>query len=197
MDGALARQGNSSQDPLSTGALQTTQEPREKIKVEIMDEIVGYTTVKSFKYRSADEGGVILWQVPLYKVRVSGQDDEGRQVSRDFKAVRFGVQRNSTGDPFIIGITSGTFNLSASSYMGGSYHIDGAMRNDIAYIHKGNPGAVSHASYIGCVDISGPGSSGAFTNFMTQLGFAGVGANVIFHTAATPPLVDSGHRWVP
>lgn len=171
---------------------------RDPIVVQITDEIVGYTTVKSYKYRSSDDDGVILYKVPLYKVTVTGQNDEGSQVTSTFQAVRFGVQRNSTGDPFMIGITGGSFSLSASDYMGGSYHIDGGMPNDGGFIHKGNANiSTSHNSYIGCVGISGPGSWGQFRTTMNQLGFGSVGATVTFQDAAMPPLVDSGLRWNP
>jgi len=95
-----------------------------------MDEIVGYTTAKSYKYRSADDGGVILYQVPLCKVVVTAEDDAGNRVMKTFQAVRFGPQRNSTGGPFMIGINSGASSLSASDYLKGSYHIDGGMPND-------------------------------------------------------------------
>jgi hypothetical protein len=38
----------------------------------------------------------------------------------------------------MVGIRNGSFNLSPSSYMGTSYHIDGGMPNDKGYIHAGN-----------------------------------------------------------
>lgn len=116
-----------------------------------------YTTVKSYRYRSAD--------------------DDGERITKNFQAVRFGVQRNSTGGPFMVGMTGRTFNLSPSTYMGTSYHIDGGMPNDAAYIHAGNADkSMSHNTYIGCVGISGPGAFTSFKNTMRQLGFGSVGA---------------------
>ena len=171
---------------------------RDPVIVHVTEEIVGYTTVKSYKHRSSDEGGVILFKVPLYKVVVTGQDDSGTRVMKTFQAVRFGVQRNSTGGPFMVGITEGAYNLSASDYLGGSFHVDGGMPNDGAYIHKGNANLTSSTnSFVGCVGISGPGSWGLFSKTMTQLGFGTVGATTIFHAAPVPSLVDSGLRWNP
>jgi len=40
------------------------EEKRDPIIVIVTNKIVGYTTVKSYHYRSADDGGVILWKVP-------------------------------------------------------------------------------------------------------------------------------------
>jgi len=129
---------------------------------------------------------------------VTGQDDAGNRVMKTFKGVRFGVQRNSTGGPFMTGIENGTYNLSLSDYMGGSYHIDGGTANDAGYIHAGNANiSYSHNSYIGCVGISGPNAWSAFTNTMTKLGFGSVSSMVIFQNAPTPALIDSGKRWIP
>lgn len=119
---------------------------------------------------------------------------------KTFKAVRFGVQRNSTGGPFVVGIKNGAYNLSKSNYMaklGGSFHIDGATKNDASYIHAGNFQDISSNSYIKCVGISGPGVWTSFNKTMTDLGFNTVGATVIFEDAVAPQLIDSGYRWNP
>jgi hypothetical protein len=181
------------------GDQQGGADPRDPIIVHVMNEIVGYTIVKSYKYRSSDVGGIIVFRVPLYKVVVTGQTEDGTRVMKTFQAVRFGVQRNSTGEPFMQGINTGSFPLSAKN---GKYHIDGGMSNDLAYIHAGN---ISHDnvpaggpnSYIGCIGISGVLEWTSFKKTMGQLGFGDVSSYVIFHDATTPPLVDSGLRWKP
>jgi hypothetical protein len=109
----------------------------------------------------------------------------------------------SGGPPFVEGIVEGAYSLTwTADYMKGSYHIDGAMKNDGAYIHAGNAyqwygNGRPPNGYIGCVGISEAGGWTAFKAFMSDLGFKDVGAFVIFKDAPKPGLIDSGGRWNP
>lgn len=82
--------------------------------------------------------------------------------------------------------------------MGFSYHIDGATKNDAAFLHAGTANISSgRDSFIKCVGISGPGEWTAFKSEMAGLGLGSVNATIIFHPAAVPALIDSGRRWNP
>jgi RHS repeat-associated protein len=172
--------------------------PRDPIIVHIMNKIERYTTVKSWKTINSDSRGIILYRVPVYKVVVTGQTDDGKRVMRTFMAIRFGVQQNTSGQPFVQGIVEGAYPLSASTYMGFSYHIDGATKNDGAYMHAGTADlSFGRDSFIKCVGISGPGEWTAFKSQMADLGFGSVPAIIIFNAAPIPDLLDSGSRWNP
>jgi RHS repeat-associated protein len=190
-------------------------EPRHAIVVHVTDQIVGYTLTKSFDIRTADSRGVVLYQVPLYKVVVTGQNDKGELEMYTFAAVRFGVQRNRTGGPFVEGITGGTYMIDkwnpSAIHGAGGYHIDGAMKNNLAYFHAGQNAEYTNNrypnSYVGCVGImtvtidrEGEKVKYGWANFrgaMSRLGFGQVDALVIFRDAPKPSLIDSGKRWIP
>jgi RHS repeat-associated protein len=62
--------------------------------ITVTNSIVGSTYVKGYPNNVYDENGsAVLYEVPLYEIRVSGYD-EGNFVTQNFKAIRFGVYHN-------------------------------------------------------------------------------------------------------
>lgn len=67
--------------------------PVRSINVTVTSRTQGKSYVKSYKH---DDGKV--YEVPLYVVSVRGTDDQGQPVSREFRAIRFAVKRDSLSD---------------------------------------------------------------------------------------------------
>ena len=69
------------------------------VLVTVTGEIVG--TARTFSYpfsNSNDPSKMIRYEVPVYKVIVSGTDDEGNKVSKEYRALRFGVKNSKYGE---------------------------------------------------------------------------------------------------
>jgi RHS repeat-associated protein len=76
------------------------------VTIEVTDEIVGEQTIRDWP---ADKGG--RYKTPLYKVTVKGTDPEGNVISKDFKAIRFGVKTNENGVKTVAFLKSGTYTI--------------------------------------------------------------------------------------
>ena len=65
-----------------------------KIEIKIWDVKVG--TAVTWAYRAdATNDDAPLYKIPTYKVTVSGKTDDGKNVSKDFEAIRFGVYKKA------------------------------------------------------------------------------------------------------
>lgn len=105
--------------------------------------------------------------VPLYKMTVSGKDNNKKSISEDFKVIRFGVQWKDNGTKAkVVGLASSqSHKLKWVDYMGGSWQVH---KNWL--IHKGadNP-QVSAWGAIGCVEVCGVGGWKKFNNLIVKL----------------------------
>jgi hypothetical protein len=166
------------------------------VVITVTNKIVGSTTVRGYPNNVTDsEGHNVLYSVPLYEVIVSGIDADGNPTSQSFSAIRFGVYNELNG-PSVVGVNSGTFDLSWNGYLGGSWHVDGASNGGI-FIHPGPADITqSYVGAIGCVEISGGGQWNEFNSFISSLGGTTGNISVTFQPVDTPPLTDSGRRFI-
>ena len=77
-----------------------------RIEIKIWDAKVG--TAVTWAYPAdGDNDSAPLYEIPTYKITVSGKTEDGRNVSRDFEAMRFGVYKKRALDtPHVVGITA-------------------------------------------------------------------------------------------
>jgi hypothetical protein len=132
--------------------------------IDVTDEIVGEQTIKDYP---SDKGG--RYKTPLYKVVVSGTDADGNVISKDFKAIRFGVKTNADGSKTTAFLASGTYTLKDfySGHYGntGAFHIRG---NYLIHMNSLN-GADGNN---GCIAIAGGRSMwNQFKSYISQLTF--------------------------
>ncbi|WP_312083543.1 hypothetical protein [Epilithonimonas hominis] len=76
------------------------------INIEVTDEIVGSTVLKGYPY-----GDDQLYETPLYKMTISGTDQNGNAISHDYKVTRFGIKVGSNGVEKIQTLAAGKYTL--------------------------------------------------------------------------------------
>ena len=79
------------------------------VNVTVTNESVGKGYLYSYPTAEKKDGKTVSYEVPLYKMTVSGTDDEGKTIEKDYEVVRFGVKMTSKGIPYIQGTPEGTF----------------------------------------------------------------------------------------
>jgi hypothetical protein len=132
--------------------------------IDVTDEIVGEQTIKDYP---SDKGG--RYKTPLYKVVVSGTDADGNVISKDFKAIRFGVKTNSDGTKTTAFLASGTYTLKdfySDFYdKSGVFHIKGDYLIHINSLNRSDGNN-------GCIAIAGGRSVWyQFKSYISQLTF--------------------------
>lgn len=136
-----------------------TRQTQSGVIIPVTDKIVGNTLVKAFPNNVFDESGKrVVYEVPLYEVRVSGYD-EGDLVSETFKAIRFAVYHNKmTGSgPFMTRDYEGIY--------AGQWEKHPKLGDEIRVMDAGNGHVLFHVgpanNYIpganGCIEIFGSG----------------------------------------
>jgi hypothetical protein len=117
------------------------------------------------------------YKIPTYKVTVSARSTGGRVVSRDFEALRFGIQKDGAIGPRVVGLANQQSHVikswiptytvhSARSPERGAWKVYGNF-----LIHDGpdNPHTEVYAS-IGCVEIcNGPEGFNIFNDYIISL----------------------------
>lgn len=142
--------------------------PNRDVNLRITNEIVGAARVHPFPINNGD-----IYQVPLYKVVLSGKNAKGKEVSRDFKALRFGVSLyKKDGKPKLVGLMDAQSYLAKWDYsaMGNN----GAWRIfDNYLIHYGVQYLTSSQGNLGCTAICGRvnvnGKTYGAWNYFTKL----------------------------
>ncbi|MCV6631234.1 MAG: hypothetical protein OIF50_15390 [Flavobacteriaceae bacterium] len=69
--------------------------------VTVTRETIGNAHILSFPERPRP---YIVYQVPLYRVIVSGTNTTGSRISEEFEAIRFGVHRTWSREVRIVGL---------------------------------------------------------------------------------------------
>jgi len=182
--------------------LYTMEEARvakQGINITVTNQIVGDYVVKGYPNQVYDaKGKRVVYKVPLYNVIVTGNIG-GKNVTRTYQAIRYGVYNSETRGPNVIGINSGTFTgeWGTMGCCGEAIHIVGAGNNDDAWIHIG-PSQNYAPGAINCVLIFGANGSGdewnRFTYSIFEMGGgdrreAGLPISITFQPAQPPALV--------
>jgi RHS repeat-associated protein len=155
--------------------------------IEVTDEIVGEQVIKDYP---SDKGG--RYKTPLYKVVVSGTDADGNVISKEFKAIRFGVKTNSSGLKSIVTLKAGTYVI--KDFLPNQYSNTGAFHIKGDYlIHLNSINGADGNN--GCIAISGGRSMwNQFKSYVTQLTFnsdlsnAARNGNIILNVRNAPKL---------
>lgn len=121
------------------------------VTITITDEIIGTATLHAYPY---DRKKHPLFEVPTYKMIVSGTDNNGNIQSFEYEVVRFGVKVQSPGGaPYIQGAPAGSYTSSyyKSNFIGntGAFNIIGPY-----FIHAGNLNTSSMGNN-GCISLCG------------------------------------------
>jgi hypothetical protein len=132
--------------------------------IDVTDEIVGEATIRDYP---TDKGG--RYKTPLYKVVVSGTDSDGNLISKDFKAIRFGVKTNADGSKSTTFLAAGTYTV--KDFFGGHYGNSGAFQIKGNYlIHLSSLNGADGNT--GCIAIAGGRAMwNQFKNYISQLTF--------------------------
>ncbi|MBX2895771.1 MAG: hypothetical protein KF763_10035 [Cyclobacteriaceae bacterium] len=162
------------------------QQTQGGISLVVTTNVVGSAYVKGYPVPVDDGLGGIVYEVPIYEMTVSGTDLDGNAVSKSFNVIRYGVYNNQNG-PSVVGINSGTYNLTWGSYLGGSWHVDGAGNGGV-WVHKGPADVTKPVGAIGCIELCGSGSWGSFNSYITGLGGSSAGLTITFAPSTPPPL---------
>ena len=124
-----------------------------------------------------DGAPTVHYKIPTYRVTVSGKDSSGNPQKTDFEAFRFGVQKEGTTGPRVVGLANAQTHTikawipdysvhSARSTERGAWQVYGSF-----LIHDGpdSPHSQVYAS-IGCVEIcNGPAGFNLFNDFIISL----------------------------
>lgn len=139
----------------------------------------------------------ILYKVPLYRIYVEGRDAANNFVQEDFEAIRFGVHKDPSGQPKVVGLADLQSHSLSWDYI--TTMMEEAWRvYDGFFIHRGpdHPLTDKYGS-IGCVEICGVGEWDRFNNTIRNL----TGANDLtqignsrlltadYEIATRPPLI--------
>jgi len=137
------------------------------------------------------------YQVPLYKILVSGKDKLGNDVEKDFKAIRFGVKRTKTIDAHMVGLKDAQSYTLSWDYITTMDEMSWRVYAGF-FVHRGpsNPSLGNFGS-IGCVEICGKGEWDRFNNLIKELSGAisleEVSTNrlvkIIYQATTKPPLI--------
>ncbi|MFZ6008854.1 MAG: hypothetical protein ACOYXT_00785 [Bacteroidota bacterium] len=179
------------------GARFVSIQAQQGVIITVTDDIVGNTVVKGYPNQVLDEKGEpVIYEVPLYEVRVSGYD-EGKYVSETFKAIRFGVYHNSkTGSgPFVTRNYEGVYagEWETHSKLGNVIRVLGAGNGHVLFHVGPSNGYVPGAN--GCIEIFGAGQFEYFQAFVNNLaGGATNNIRIKFEGALVPPLVPYNIR---
>ena len=130
---------------LNHAAHETYQSLR-KILIEVTDEIVGSTNLRGYPNNSGD------YEVPTYKMTVTGKDMYGDTYTDNYEVVRFGIKDVGKG-AMVVGMNPGkyvvrAYNAKAIGGLGG-FQISGKY-----FIHIGSTGKTSNFDgNNGCIAI--------------------------------------------
>jgi len=114
--------------------------------IEVTDEIVGETTIHGYPYSDGS-----TYKTPLYKVIVSGKDADGNVISKEFKAIRFGVKVKSDGLKKTVFLAAGSYTikdfLANYCYNTGGFWIKGDYLIHLSSVNSadGNNGCIAIA----------------------------------------------------
>ena len=148
-------------DCFHTGNLQ----PMNKVIITVSNTRTGIAYLTSYPYRPKS----VKYQVPLYRVTVSGKDSTGKEVTTNFEAIRFGVKRTKTVAAHVVGLQDKQHRTLEWSYI--------TTMNEMAwrvyggfFVHRGpqNPLGGNFGS-IGCIEITGAGKWNEFNRLIVTL----------------------------
>ena len=138
------------------------------VLIKVTNQSFGTGTVRAYPDGKAD----VLYEVPLYKIVVEGTDSNGKPVTKDFKAYRFGVQldaRRGVKAPRVVGLSDAQTYVLSWSYITTMKQMAWRVYAGF-FIHKGPDfPATSNWGSIGCVEISGPGEWYRFNKTIADL----------------------------
>lgn len=150
------------------------------ITIDVTDETVGSAVVWGYPRSDVPQRDIgPLYEVPTFKVVVRGTFDDGTSAKREFEAIRFGVQQNTTRDrPTVVGLAHEQTHVvekwfpnygvhSAPSEERGAWQVIGTF-----LIHDGPDAPLDrndpYAS-IGCVEICGARGFKVFNEYLISL----------------------------
>jgi len=164
-----------------------------KVTITVTNTKVGTAKLMSYPEKPQRK----KYQVPLYKVKVSGKDKSGNNIEEDFEAIRFGIKRTKTINAHIVGLQD------AQSYIlswdnirtvkGKAWRVYAGF-----FVHKGPdyPSLGRYAS-IGCIEICGLSGWAKFNNKIKELTNCETEeevssnrlAEIVYQAAIKPPLI--------
>jgi hypothetical protein len=170
-----------------------------KVTITITNIIVGYGTLVAYPDDAHDDRGhrdkVALYQLPLYRVIISGKDATGKSVNRNFTAFRYGIQLEAAKgikSPRVVGRSDAQNQKGTWTFMPHfnqwAWNVGGAF-----YIHQGPINAsTSDWGAEGCIEICGDEEWGNFNSTIEELSgekeFLRVLLSVIYQASARPPI---------
>lgn len=148
-----------------------------KIQIVVGNVKIGQTL--TWAYPAGDPSST-LYIMPTYQVTVSGTDGKGIKKSRQFEAMRFGVQKKSASSPDrVVGLANTQTHIIKAWIPSYTVHSAASSENgawqvyDDFLIHDGPDDLMStrniYAS-IGCIEIcGGPNGFVTFNDFIIEL----------------------------
>jgi RHS repeat-associated protein len=170
------------------------------VTVTITDQIVRTATLVSYPDGARGDRSLSqLYEVPTYRVTVSGTDNDGVEQLFEFEALRFGIQENAAQGiaPRVVGLSRAQTHILRWNRI---TTMD-AMAWRVTrgwFIHEGpRDPATSRFGSIGCIEICGAGQWTAFNDAIrglagsTNLGAIGQSGRLqaVYQAATPPPLV--------
>ena len=147
-----------------------------KIKIRVGSKPVGRAV--TWAYPEGNKGP--NFEIPTYKVTVSGKDDRGIAGSKDFEAIRFGVQqKTASSSPRVVGLADRQTHTIKKWNNAYEVHSAGSVENGAWQVYKNflvhdgpdDPlDATEPYASIGCVEICGDTQSFVkFNDFILSL----------------------------
>jgi len=134
------------------------------VLVHVTDRHAGTALVVPYS-REKGRDNSVRYEVPLYRMTVSGSDDSGEEATAHFKVIRFGVLSRG-GKHSVVGLADRqTHTLTRVGYMKGSWRITG---NHLIHDGADRPGSEAWGA-IGCIEVTGVGEWQRFERIVRKL----------------------------
>ncbi|AEH02092.1 hypothetical protein [Lacinutrix sp. 5H-3-7-4] len=163
-----------------------------KVIITVTNTKKGFARLTSYPIRPHR----IQYEVPLYIVTVAGKDKNDIPVSKEFKAIRFGIKRTETINAHVVGLQDSQSYTLKWDWI--TTMDENAWRvYDVFFVHRGPINALAgEFGSIGCIEICGHNEWKRFNNLIIELAnckneeevSAKKYAKIIYQTATRPAL---------
>ncbi|WP_438712373.1 hypothetical protein ACSTS3_08375 [Aquimarina muelleri] len=137
----------------------------QKVIITVTNNKVGVAKLTSYPHRPKR----LKYQVPLYKVQVSGKDVLGNEITEDFEAIRFGVKRTTTVNAHVVGLQDAQSYVLTWDYITTMEEMAWRVYAGF-FVHRGPKYPTSgNFGSIGCIEICGVGEWDRFNNLIKEL----------------------------
>ena len=165
------------------------------VTVIVTSNILGNAKITSYPDK---QNFAKLYRVPLYRVYVEGRDATNNFVQEDFEAIRFGVHKNYSSHPKIVGLADMQTHILSWDWITTMEEYSWRVYDGF-FIHDGpdNPMSGFYGS-IGCVEICGANEWSRFNDVIQDLSGANSPEEVStgglltadYEIATRPPLIQ-------